>query len=80
MYVFLNVFFSNLQGGSTLQGAAVSMRGLFSRIKKRVVNTKIVRRAAEKMSSYPLVLTVEVKKLNGILAVNIAPPPSDTVW
>ena len=39
-----------------------------------------MRRAAEKVSKVPLELTVEVKQLKGILAVNIPPPPSDTIW
>ncbi len=51
-----------------------------TKITKRVANTKFVQRAAEKVSSYPLTLTVEVKQLDGILAVNIPPPPSDTIW
>ena len=51
-----------------------------TKIGKRVANTKIYRRAAEKVSSYPLVLTVEVKRLDGILAVNVPPPPTDTIW
>ena len=51
-----------------------------TKIGKRVANTKIVRRAAEKVSSYPLVLTVEVNRLDGILAVNVPPPPTDTIW
>ncbi len=53
---------------------------MVTRVAKKVVNTKIVRRAAEKVSSYPLVLTVEVNRLDGVLAVNIPPPPTDTVW
>lgn len=51
-----------------------------TKITKRVANTKIVRRAAEKVSSYPLILTVDVRGLEGVLAVNIPPPPTDTIW
>ena len=51
-----------------------------TKIGKRVVNTKIVRKAAEKVASYPLVLTVEVKRLDGVLVVNIPPPQTDTIW
>ena len=47
---------------------------------KKVTNTKFYQRAVEKFSSYSLVLTVEVMQLDGILAVNIPPPPTDTVW
>ena len=39
-----------------------------------------MQRAAQKVSSYPLVLTVVVKGLEGVLAVNIPPPPTDTIW
>ena len=53
---------------------------MVSRITKKVANTKFVQRAAQKVSSYPLVLTVVVKGLDGILAVNIPPPPTDTIW
>ena len=53
---------------------------MVSKITKKVANAKIVQRAAQKVSSYPLVLTVEVKGLDGILAVNIPPPPTDTIW
>ena len=51
-----------------------------TKIGKRVANTKIVRKAAEKAASYPIVLTVEVKRLDGILIVNIPPPQTDTIW
>ena len=51
-----------------------------TKIGKRVVNTKIVRKVADKAASYPLVLTVEVKRLDGILVVNIPPPQTDTIW
>ena len=50
------------------------------KISKKVASTKIVQRAAQKVSSYPLVLTVVVKGLEGVLAVNIPPPPTDTIW
>ena len=43
-------------------------------------NSSLVRRAAEKVSSYPLVLTVVVRRLDGVLAIHIPPPPSDTIW
>ena len=51
-----------------------------TKIGKRVVNTKIGRKVADKAASYPLVLTVEVKRLDGILIVNIPPPQTDTIW
>lgn len=51
-----------------------------STIVQKAANTRIVRMAAEKMSSYNLYLTVEVKALDGFLAVNMSPPPSDILW
>lgn len=56
------------------------LKSMVTRVAHRVVNTKLVRRAAEKVSNYPLVLTVEVNRLDGVLAVNIPPPPADTIW
>lgn len=56
------------------------LRSVMTKLTKTVVSTRLVRRAAARVSKVPLELTVEVKKLRGILAVNIAPPPSDTIW
>ena len=61
-------------------GRREKIKSMVYKISKKVANTKIVQRAAQKVSSYPLVLTVEVKGLEGVLAVNIPPPPTDTVW
>lgn len=60
-------------------------KNMFDRFKnssiiQKAANTRIVRMAAEKMSSYNLYLTVEVKALDGLLAVNMSPPPSDILW
>ncbi len=55
-------------------------KSMMYNVAKRMANTKIVQRAKEKVSSYPLVLTVEVIKLDGVLAVNIPPPLTDTIW
>jgi valyl-tRNA synthetase len=60
------------------------LRKVVSNITKRVANNRLVRRATEraveKASNIPLELTVEVRKLKGVVAVNIPPPPSDTIW
>jgi len=58
---------------------------MFDRIKnssivQRAANTRLVRMAADKVSSYKLYLTVEVKSLEGNLVVNMSPPPSDIIW
>lgn len=56
------------------------LMSVMTKLTKTVASTRLVRRAAERVSKVPLELTVEVKKLRGILAVNIGPPPSDTIW
>ena len=56
------------------------LRGYVSSAWKRAANSKIARRVTEKVLSYPLVLQVEVKSLDGHLVVNIPPPPSDSIW
>ena len=56
------------------------LKSVVTRITKKVTSTRLVRKAAERVSSIPLELTVEVKTLRGILAVNIPPPRSDTIW
>lgn len=56
------------------------IKSMMYSVAKKMAQTRIVQRAAEKVSSYPLVLTVEVMRLDGILAINIPPPSTDTVW
>lgn len=58
--------------------SAVKNFGL--KVGHKVVKSSIVRRALDKASSYPLVLTVVVKRLDGELAINIPPPTTDTIW
>ena len=61
-------------------GKRDKIKSMVSRITKKVTSAKIVQKAAQKVSSYPLVLTVVVRGLDGVLAVNIPPPPTDTIW
>ena len=61
-------------------GRQGKIKSMVYKISKKVASAKIVQRAAQKVSSYPLVLTVVVKGLEGVLAVNIPPPPTDTIW
>ena len=60
------------------------LKKVVSNITKRVANNRLVRRATEraveKAAKIPLELTVEVRKLKGILVINIPPPTSDTIW
>lgn len=53
---------------------------MVSKLQHMAVKSKMIQRAAEKVSKQPMVLTVRVKSLDGYLAVNMAPPPSDTLW
>ncbi|XP_052775563.1 testis-expressed protein 2-like [Mya arenaria] len=45
-----------------------------------VSENKYVKKAMTGVSNTPLVLTVEVQRLSGTLAINIPPPPSDRLW
>ncbi|KAL4240932.1 Tabersonine 6 [Mactra antiquata] len=41
---------------------------------------KFIKKAMTEVSNTPLILTVEVQKLCGTLAINVPPPPSDRLW
>ncbi|GAB1607864.1 testis-expressed protein 2-like isoform X1 [Argonauta hians] len=41
---------------------------------------KYIKKAMEGVSNTPLVLTVEVHSLNGVLTINVPPPPTDRLW
>lgn len=58
--------------------SAVKNFGL--KVGSKVAKSGFVRRAFDKVSSYPLVLTVVVNRLDGELAINIPPPTTDTIW
>ncbi|XP_072167729.1 testis-expressed protein 2-like isoform X1 [Diadema setosum] len=47
---------------------------------QRATQNKYIRRAFDEVSNTSVELTVEVKELRGVLAVNIPPPPSDRLW
>ena len=47
---------------------------------KKAAETGIVKRAAEKFSNLPIILSVEVQKVQGTLALNIPPPPTNRLW
>ena len=76
------------QSTDATQGSGEVVGGRKARILTSVVqrvarvarNHRIIQKAVDKASSYPLLLTVEVKKLEGFLAINMAPPPSDAIW
>ena len=41
---------------------------------------KYIKKAMTEVSNTRLILTVELQKLNGTLAINIPPPPTDRLW
>lgn len=47
---------------------------------KKAAETGIVKRAAERFSNLPIILSVEVQKVQGTLALNIPPPPTNRLW
>ena len=47
---------------------------------KKAAETGIVKRAAERFSNLPIILTVEVQTVKGTLALNIPPPPTNRLW
>uniref|UniRef100_A0AC34FID5 SMP-LTD domain-containing protein n=1 Tax=Panagrolaimus sp. ES5 TaxID=591445 RepID=A0AC34FID5_9BILA len=51
-----------------------------SDIFKKVASLKPIKKTIEKISSTPLAITVEVTGMEGTMAVNIPPPPSDRLW
>ncbi|MEE6497931.1 hypothetical protein FKM82_002931 [Ascaphus truei] len=51
-----------------------------SRYFQRATENEFIKRKIEEVSNTPLLLTVEVQELEGTLAVNIPPPPTDRIW
>ena len=47
---------------------------------KKAAETGIVKRAAERFSNLPIILSVEVQTVKGTLALNIPPPPTNRLW
>lgn len=47
---------------------------------KKAAETGIVKRAAERFSNLPIILSVEVQSVKGTLALNIPPPPTNRLW
>jgi hypothetical protein len=47
---------------------------------RAAANSRLGKRVTEKVLSYPLVLSVEVRRLDGPVVINIPPPPSDSIW
>ncbi|XP_054460738.1 testis-expressed protein 2-like isoform X2 [Anoplopoma fimbria] len=47
---------------------------------QKATETEFIKKKMEEVSNTPLLLTVEVQELRGMLAVNIPPPPTDRIW
>ncbi|XP_028332984.1 testis-expressed protein 2 isoform X2 [Gouania willdenowi] len=47
---------------------------------QKAAENEFIKKKFEEMSNTPLLLTVEVQELSGILVVNIPPPPTDRIW
>ncbi|XP_061580700.1 testis-expressed protein 2-like [Cololabis saira] len=47
---------------------------------QKATETEFIKKKLEEVSNTPLLLTVEVQQLQGTLAVNIPPPPTDRIW
>ncbi|XP_068178263.1 testis-expressed protein 2-like [Antennarius striatus] len=47
---------------------------------QKATETEFIKKKMEEVSNTRLLLTVEVQELQGTLAVNIPPPPTDRIW
>lgn len=47
---------------------------------QKATETEFIKKKMEEVSNTPLLLTVELQELQGMLAVNIPPPPTDRIW
>ncbi|KAB5554066.1 hypothetical protein PHYPO_G00045840 [Pangasianodon hypophthalmus] len=47
---------------------------------QKATETEFIKKKIEEMSNTPLLLTVEVQECQGMLAINIPPPPTDRIW
>ncbi|XP_017346982.1 testis-expressed protein 2 isoform X2 [Ictalurus punctatus] len=47
---------------------------------QKATETEFIKKKMEEMSNTPLLLTVEVQECQGVLAINIPPPPTDRIW
>jgi hypothetical protein len=47
---------------------------------QKATENKFIRMAMENVSNTQIILTVEVKRVTGVLALNIPPHPSDRLW
>ncbi|KAM3859390.1 testis-expressed protein 2 [Diretmus argenteus] len=47
---------------------------------QKATENEFIKKKIEEMSNTPLLLTVEVQELSGLLAINIPPPPTDRIW
>uniref|UniRef100_A0A8C5N6M3 Testis-expressed protein 2-like n=1 Tax=Gouania willdenowi TaxID=441366 RepID=A0A8C5N6M3_GOUWI len=75
---------SDLQGAVGEKGPATILRFVDkiakSKYFQKAAENEFIKKKFEEMSNTPLLLTVEVQELSGILVVNIPPPPTDRIW
>ncbi|CAH3137223.1 unnamed protein product [Pocillopora meandrina] len=74
-----------LLGLSTKNGPKRKILSVIERLAKskwvkKAAETGIVKRAAERFSNLPIILSVEVLTVKGTLALNIPPPPTNRLW
>ena len=76
-----NLYFRSAQAGGTGKKIMKYINKITaSNYFQRATELKYIKKAMTEVSNTPLVLTVEVQKLNGTMAINIPPPPSDRLW
>jgi hypothetical protein len=47
---------------------------------KHVRELKYVKKGVEALAKTPLLLSVEVIQVFGVLTINVPPPPADRIW
>uniref|UniRef100_A0AAQ4RHF5 SMP-LTD domain-containing protein n=1 Tax=Gasterosteus aculeatus aculeatus TaxID=481459 RepID=A0AAQ4RHF5_GASAC len=47
---------------------------------QKATENEFIRKKIAEVSNMPLILSVEVLELSGILAINVPPPPTDRIW
>nr|XP_026689539.1 testis-expressed protein 2-like isoform X1 [Ciona intestinalis] len=47
---------------------------------QRATESEFIRKKLETVSNTPMMLSVELLQLRGVLAINIPPPPTDRIW
>ncbi|CAL1530821.1 unnamed protein product [Lymnaea stagnalis] len=75
-----NFFLSSSGGGTSRKLLRYLNKITQSKYFHKATEYGVIKRAMENVSNTPLTLTVTLIKLNGKLALNIPPPPSNRLW